>query len=251
MSPLMGQMFFRAFSFFTFHRVVAHLQQHNISDSSSNSSSSSSGGGGSSRDLPASTLMAAGAVTGLVISAVETPIDLVKTKLQIQVFYKKVGYTGKSLARYSTVSECVRFIASKHGAAALWQGWTATAIRNVPANGVFFPVNEIMKRKLAQGNGIAVDELEIQHRLMAGATAGMSYWVGMYPLDRIKGAIQAQGQSQRRTYAQTVRWLWSSGGIRNMYTGLVPCAARSLPACSCMFATVDLTRSALSKQLGL
>jgi len=71
MSPMVGQMFFRAVSFMTFYsslRAISRVSREDADD------------GPSVR----STLLA-GAFTGLAISAVETPIDVVKTKLQIQV----------------------------------------------------------------------------------------------------------------------------------------------------------------------
>jgi solute carrier family 25 carnitine/acylcarnitine transporter 20/29 len=71
MSPMYGQMFFRAISFMTFYtslRAISTLSSEDVDD------------------VPSvrSTILA-GAVTGLAISAVEAPIDVVKTKLQIQV----------------------------------------------------------------------------------------------------------------------------------------------------------------------
>ena len=84
-----------------------------------------------------------GAVTGLMISFIETPIDLIKTKLQICVFG---GNKGKP--KYSSVAECVTYLTQKNGVRSLWQGLGATMVRNVPANAVFFPVSEIVKIKM-------------------------------------------------------------------------------------------------------
>lgn len=55
------------------------------------------------------------------------------------------------------------------------------------ANALFFPVNELVKRGLAERQGVTVDELSTRDRLIAGACAGLSYWVLTYPLDLIKG----------------------------------------------------------------
>lgn len=59
-------------------------------------------------------------------------------------------------------------------------------LRNVPANAVFFPVNELTKHKLADLRNIPVAHLSMPERLFAGACAGLSYWVGTFPLDAIK-----------------------------------------------------------------
>ncbi|GMI26532.1 hypothetical protein TeGR_g6283 [Tetraparma gracilis] len=65
-SPLFGQMFFRACGFMTFHEVSEALNP----------------GEGASKADVYSRLVVAGAITGAIITGVETPIDLVKTKLQ-------------------------------------------------------------------------------------------------------------------------------------------------------------------------
>ena len=48
------------------------------------------------------------------------------------------------------------------------------------------PVNEIMKHNVADYNNKSVAKLTLPERLFAGACAGLSYWVGTFPLDAIK-----------------------------------------------------------------
>ena len=131
-SPLLGQMFFRAASFGTFYHSVRYL-----------SASSSS--------MQPMQLVSAGAFTGLVISAIETPIDLVKTKLQIEIFKVPPASSSSSPHSSSTSSSssssssprpaarmgfirCASQIVRLYGVKGLWQGWAATAIRNVPVS---------------------------------------------------------------------------------------------------------------------
>ena len=118
MSPLLGQMFFRAASFTTFKYVLQ-----------STSSSSKS---------PIDYIRA-GAVTGFFIASIEAPIDLVKTKLQTQIFGSKLNPEKFKKIPYSTVRGCIKYTIQNHGLKALWQGYFATVIRNIPANSLFFP----------------------------------------------------------------------------------------------------------------
>jgi Mitochondrial carrier protein len=97
--------------------------------------------------------MTAGAVTGFMISFVETPIDLVKTKLQIQIFGSKLNPLKFKSPVYTTLSECVKYTTQKHGIKALWQGLGATMVRNIPANSLFFPVSELIKMEFSQRTG--------------------------------------------------------------------------------------------------
>ena len=182
-----------------------------------------------------------GAVTGLMISFIETPIDLIKTKLQICVFG---GNKGKP--KYSSVAECVTYLTQKNGVRSLWQGLGATMVRNVPANAVFFPVSEIVKIKIAQHNDIPIEQLQVHHKLIAGACAGMCYWIGTYPLDAIKGTSQSYKYAERLGWIGTVNKMWRDGGVGSFTRGFWPCAARSIPACAVMFTTVDLVREHLS-----
>ena len=175
------------------------------------------------------------------ISFIETPIDLVKTKLQICVFGG-----NKDKPKYSSVAECVRYLTKKNGIKSLWQGLAATMVRNVPANAVFFPVSEIVKIKIAQHNDITIEQLQVHHKLIAGACAGMCYWIGTYPLDAIKGTSQSYKYAERLGWIGTVSKMWRDGGVGSFTRGFWPCAARSIPACAVMFTTVDLVREHLS-----
>lgn len=181
MSPMLGQMFFRAASFVTFFHTlnfVGKLGERTSSSSSSSPSSSLSSSPSMSQETkatPVSNIMMAGAITGFCISFIETPIDLVKTKLQIQIFNLQSGQ--KLMVPYNTVTGCVKAISSSHGFLGLWQGWRATAIRNIPANALFFPVNEIVKGKLAVMEGKQrIEDISMTSKLVAGASAGLCYW---------------------------------------------------------------------------
>jgi len=79
----------------------------------------------------------AGGITGFCIAFIETPIDLIKTKLQTQIFLQRLD--AKCKPQYSNVRGCIKYISNKHGIRALWQGLMSTIIRNVPANSLFFP----------------------------------------------------------------------------------------------------------------
>jgi len=221
-SPLGGQMIFRSISFSSFSFF-------------------------SSLELSADSTrryFIAGALTGLCISVVEAPIDLLKTKLQIQVFQNKLNPSFR--VEYSTVRQCALYTYRTNGISALWQGWRATAIRNIPANALFFPINEIVKEKIALRKGIAVAKLELSDKLLAGACAGISYWVGTYPLDVIKGRIQAMPYGSRVGWFDVALLIWRDGGAKAFTKGLLPCAARAIPACGTMFATVDIVRGELA-----
>jgi hypothetical protein len=102
---------------------------------------------------------------------------------------------------------------------------------------MFFPVNEITKRALAKRAKKEVQQLNPIERFISGAAAGLSYWVGTFPLDAIKSRIQATSYDQRKGWIETAKIIFKEGGFQGFARGLAPSAARSIPACATMFAT--------------
>ena len=163
MSPMLGQMVFRAVSFSTYYRTLDYVSDQ-------------------SHTPTVTQFMVSGAMTGLAVSLIEAPIDLIKIKLQTQIFSSSHLVSSRDPLThhgptYTTVSGCIRHIARTDGVLALWQGWRATVIRNVPANTCFFPVFEMTKVALAERRNVSVADLPMSDRLIAGAAAGLGYWV--------------------------------------------------------------------------
>jgi len=234
-SPLIGQMFFRAGSFLTFHsvseRVTALAPPETVTDRYR-------------------LLLLSGAVTGSIITFIETPIDLVKTKLQttfIKTLYNKEYYPP-----FVNFRTCVSYLYGRYGALGLFQGFQGTMARNIPANALFFPVNEITKDQVMLSRGYESEEqLAFMERLACGGVAGLSYWVSTCPLDCIKTQCMmlplSEIRSRKLTFGKIVRNMYKEGGVMRFYQGLFPLALRSVPACGLMFATVDWLRHQLGK----
>lgn len=247
-SPLLGQMLFRATSFVTFHSTLQTLAPPSLRRPDA--------------APPASSVLLAGAITGLLIAFVETPIDLVKTKMQIQGLRFGPGGAGSAAAASPSVVGTVRSIIAQHGPRGLFQGLAATMVRNVPANAAFFPVNEMAKEAFVERRNVArrlgasssssrsspltQRDLEMWERVVSGACAGLCYWVGTYPLDLIKGKVMAAPLSPGLPWRQCVRDILRAEGVGGLYRGLLPCAVRAVPACSALFVTMDVVKMRLS-----
>ena len=183
-------MFLRSAAFGTYHSTVRYLANDGVKANNQQ-------------------LMLAGAVTGFIISFIEAPFDLVKTKVQTQIFEIKSAHLH---VKPLSVAACAANVVRQGGFRALWQGWSATCIRNIPANAMFFPVNEMMKRQFASYNSTTVDHLEPWQRLVSGSAAGLCYWVGTYPLDAIKGQMQAAAFSDKLSWWATARTIYNTYG---------------------------------------
>jgi hypothetical protein len=145
----------------------------------------------------------------------------------------------------------VNHLYGRYGWRGLYQGFLATGIRNVPANALFFPVNEITKDLLLEKKGITEAQMSFADRCMCGSVAGLSYWLSVCPLDTIKTTVMQTPLSKYRaenlSYGKIVKTMWEEGGVPRFYQGVVPLAARAVPACGLMFASVDLLRHKLSQ----
>jgi solute carrier family 25 (mitochondrial carnitine/acylcarnitine transporter), member 20/29 len=225
-SPLLGQMFFRSASFMTFYAALDLAGNFSSSSNNSNSNIPSV--------LPT---IAAGAATGFLISFIETPIDLIKTKLQIQIFYPQ--------PRFTTFNGTIKYILKQHGIKGIYQGLQSTIIRNIPANAMFFPVNELLKHKFADDNNILIEDIPEKlptiYKLAAGAGAGSCYWTLTYPLDAIKARVMAQSFTHKVSYYNIMKAM----KFKDYFTGISVSATRGAIACSAMFYTVDVVRNYL------
>ncbi|GMH79099.1 hypothetical protein TL16_g08029 [Triparma laevis f. inornata] len=165
-SPLLGQMYFRAGSFAAFH-YIHDIVESNLNPNLTTPNPSSPSDNASKYKR----LILSGAVTGSFITILENPIDVIKTKLQVLIMKEKVN--KNYIKPFHDTPSCVKFLVTKYGVGGLFHGFTATLIRNIPANAVFFPVNEIMKDVIIKRNGYGGErELSILERLGCGACAG-------------------------------------------------------------------------------
>ena len=146
----------------------------------------------------------AGCLAGGVQTAIVTPIDLLKIRLQLQTARPgSSGYIGP-------LSMLQRVLAKEGGVKALYRGITTTAIRDIPSHGVYFAAFEWARELLEPGcRGPGKKSKSAGAVWAAGGLAGAVSWLSVYPFDVIKSRIQA------------------SSGDTSKYKGLWDCAVRS------------------------
>lgn len=225
-SPLAGQMFFRACSFTTNIWTKKFFNVQNTKDNFNFQKN-----------------FLCGVLTGFTISFIESPIDFIKTKLQVQIIKSKMDPSSE--IKYNSVTSCAKYYMKNYSKFSIYQGFSGTLIRNLPANGLFFSVNDYVKYHFAKKQNKDPKYLDIKYNMIAGSLAGLSYWIGTYPLDIIKSRMQCMDPNMKINWYQTCLSIYRSGGLRAFTVGLLPCTLRSIPACACMFATVDFVRARL------
>jgi solute carrier family 25 carnitine/acylcarnitine transporter 20/29 len=216
-SPLYGQMFFNAIQFMAYGKAkeMATILLPNNDNSQPNN------------QMTIPQYFLAGAITGSVVAFVESPIDLMKTQLQTQVFAEKPAF--------STFFGTVKYISGNFGVRGIYQGLAPTIVRNIPAVSFYFGAYEWGRRKLCDhSKGETVDSLPSYKLLAAGALGGFAYWMFVYPIDVVKSSMQSDSPLRSsRKYQGTldaISKMYSSGGIKRFFVGLSPCLIRAAPA---------------------
>ena len=182
---------------------------------------------------------AAGAATSLLV----TPVDLLKTQLQVSV-----GASRGPLA-------LAAYIIAREGPRGMYRGAAVTFLRDIPSSGVYFVTYDIMMRKLlllsgdAHGTRTAGDGAS-HITLLAGGIAGVCSWMSIYPLDVAKSRIQADPQRWNGIgWLDCLRLSVAAEGPAVLWRGLAACLARAFIVNAAIFsgyeAGVQLCRGAL------
>jgi solute carrier family 25 carnitine/acylcarnitine transporter 20/29 len=129
-------------------------------------------------------------VTGALASVIITPMEGIKTRLQVS--YGADGYKGPV--------DCIQSVCSKLGVRGLYRGWVPTCLCRM-SNYAYFGPYEYMKRKIAaKQTGTPTLAYKMGTSVLAGATAGLCYWLSCYPMDVIKNRILAAPDVSPPTY---------------------------------------------------
>lgn len=213
-SPISGAMFHNAVLFFVYGNTVRMIT-------------------GGDRPLTPREAFLAGAVTGAAAIVVETPMDLLKCKMQLQG-------QNPAASSYTGVYHAASSIYRNHGLRGLYQGATVNLLRNVPCFSLYFGAFELTKQAL-MGSDPQPSSAVL---LASGAAAGLGYWASpFYFIDALKTRLQADHSDPalRRykgvvdAFKQTV----AEGGVHALYRGYLPTQLRAMIAnAACFFAVM-------------
>ncbi len=115
-SPIAGVSFVNATLFFTYNQCLDAIKSIRKSVPTDQYGT-----------LPLDVYFIAGGLTGIPLSFVEGPVELVKSKMQVMT-----TNDGKM-----TTFKCAQMIAKDHGIRGVYQGLGATLMRNIPANAFY------------------------------------------------------------------------------------------------------------------
>jgi solute carrier family 25 carnitine/acylcarnitine transporter 20/29 len=173
-----------------------------------------------------------GAFAGLTNSIVSSPVEHIRTRLQVQ--------TNNA---YNGTFDCIKKIYSGHGLSGIYKGFKPTLLREIFGYGMYFGAYEYLLNNYLAKKNIARQDLSLAQVCMFGSAAGYSMWLTCYPIDIIKSRVQTDSFSSPK-YTSAINCLTTSvraEGISCLFRGLTPCLLRAAPANAATFICFEYT----------
>ncbi|XP_067930358.1 mitochondrial basic amino acids transporter-like [Watersipora subatra] len=196
----------------------------------------------------------AGAGTGLALSALYSPVELLKCKMQMQGIIARENRSVLSFRKpvytFNSPVSCAQTIYKREGYSGLNRGLLATVVRRSPGLGIYFATNEFL-HQLYKSQNQGGDNIPIWYLFMAGGVAGCTPWAILYPADVIKSRIQGDGvyhlQRKKFTYkykgyVDCIRKSIRNEGYGVFYRGLSSTFLRTFPNNGVILTVVSLLK---------
>ena len=193
----------------------------------------------------------AGAFTGVAVSFVETPMDLFKSQLQVQIIRAKDNPEYK--AEFNTVGGAIKKIIKVNGIFGCYQGFCTTLLRDTIAVSLYFGVYEWYRRALLK-KGQPLSDMQYQGmftQFMAGGVGGIAYWAGIYPLDIVKSQLQVdnivKAERKYHGFMDCAKRLYAEGGVKAFFPGFTPCIIRAFLGNAACFVCYEQSKAMMNK----
>ncbi|KAN0062037.1 mitochondrial ornithine carrier protein [Thecaphora frezii] len=287
--PVFGASLENACLFFTYNRMQSLIRS--VTGQQSTSASAIEADAETPLSFPQLAIAAAGA--GAATSLVLTPIELIKCKMQVQMITRQqpapspsAGAASGHLGAFAAGLDQKRKISSAPAAAlprldgpltllrrtiqadgirGLWLGQTGTLLRETGGGVAWFLAFEscsrwFIERKKAQRqrDDISKKDLTSLELVGAGALAGISYNVVLFPADSVKSTMQTEQEMRgpprpgeapriRTGFFQTFRNIYRTRGVKGLYAGCGVTCLRSAPSSALIFLMVNKLEQAADR----
>ncbi|KAI3647839.1 hypothetical protein MP228_008060 [Amoeboaphelidium protococcarum] len=179
----------------------------------------------------------AGTLSGLTVTFVATPIELLKAQMQIQ-------YSSDTTI-YRSPLHCAQYILKNDGIFGMWRGLSG----NFLFRGQFyflwssyqFYYDWIKQYEFVSSQFIP---------LICGGLSANTFWCIAFPADVIKNRMMCADLRQRRylTLVEVAKQVYISGGVKAFYRGFLPCILRSFPTNGAALYVYHLVFNTLEQQ---
>jgi ornithine carrier protein len=166
----------------------------------------------------------------------------------------------------------IRSVIAQHGVRGLWLGQVGTLFRETGGSAAWFSAYELVSRALLSyhtKNGrtaiepvtgqqvpLSKKDLSTWELVIAGASAGVSYNIVLFPADCVKSAMQTQAELMkhdpdalkqkdrpRPKFFSVAKDIYKSRGIRGLYAGCGVTVMRSAPSSAMIFLIYETLES--------
>lgn len=191
----------------------------------------------------------AGALSGAVQSVICGPMELAKTRVQVQgidkaykhLFFHHIG-EGSNTKYYGSF-DCMAKIYKTNGLKGCFHGLGITFLRDTPAFSLYFGSFYTLCDWLTP-HGSSQHELGAGRLLLAGGLGGTFSWVVLYPIDVVKSKFQADGVGPRpnySSYTDCVRKTYKAEGLHGFSRGMLATILRAFPVNAATLTVVTIT----------
>jgi len=163
---------------------------------------------------------------GVAQCTVVCPLELTKTRLQIQSCETSTLYKG--------LIDCVRQIYHKAGFLGLYNGIRATFYRDMIGFPTYFCSFELLCRAISNNNPPYTD-MGVTSLIIAGGTAGAFSWACAFPCDVIKCRIQVDYNGQYNGFKDCLVKSYKKEGNQLFQRGFIPTVLRGFPMNAAIF----------------
>ncbi|CAD6886611.1 unnamed protein product [Tilletia laevis] len=205
-------------------------------------------GEGTGKPLPLQYHGLAGLLAGWTNSFVTSPIELLKTKLQMQTQRVSLHLPGRGASasvgtaatapQFKGPIDCAAQIVRAHGVLGMWHALPATLLFR-SSFAVMWVSYDIIQRGFTQLRGTPFEMSTGVQTFLAGGLGAEFYWLTALPADNIKNRMMGDDLYKPKypTMKSCAIAIWNEPGpkastvarIRNFYTGLAPCLLRAFP----------------------
>mmetsp|Transcript_34540 Transcript_34540/g.75390 ORF Transcript_34540/g.75390 Transcript_34540/m.75390 type:complete len:298 (-) Transcript_34540:48-941(-) len=172
------------------------------------------------------------------------PIDVVKTRLQVQVVR---GVTEPGRRRYLGMADCMMYTGRHEGVSALWKGLTPALLRQVSYTSLGFVLYEPVRDVFGVFGQPGAPPNYLQRLLAGGVAGGISIAV-FNPLDVVKTKLQAS--SMGHSVSEVARNIWADRGVAGFWAGVQPNIARTFLVCAAELGTYDEAKTRIIAHRG-
>ncbi|CAF0760972.1 unnamed protein product [Rotaria sp. Silwood1] len=173
-------------------------------------------------------LAVTGAIAGGVQAFVCSPIELIKTRLQMQGIGQQRKLFALTTHLYNGPIDCLKKSYNRRGVRhGVMRGISMTLARDIPSFAAYFPAWHFFVTHFSPTGKEA--DMPMYMSLMGGAFTGIVAWTVSYPFDVIKSRYQAaRDHVYKGVWDCAVKSLRTEGW-RVFTRGFVPCTLRAIP----------------------